>query len=402
MGITVLSPDLNQSEVEFTVVYDAEPNPKLACPKGKPVCQNKKVLDPLRPRIRFGLGAIKGLGGAALEAVLEARNSDDDGVRLAQSRPFESLFDFGARVDLRRVNKNVVEALIQSGSFDGLHQSIGVHRAQAFAAIEAVIERGKKLAAEKISGQTNLFGLLGGATPQASKPSAQYPQLPPWDSREQLKREKTSLGFYVSGHPLDRYATELKRICNATTASLAECDNHAEVSIGGTIEGFRKRPTKTGGQIGFVQIEDSLGSVEVIVGDRLLKDEALVAILESKEPVVLTGKVRRRRKQGDDDDDAEETTEVSLTSAKLLTDALQTKTTLVCVKLDATQTDRATLASLRDELAANPGKVPVALDLVNAGQWTVKFKATGMRVEPSEKLLAGLERLFGRKVCEFR
>ena len=98
MGITVLSPDLNQSEVEFTVVYDAEPNPKLACPKGKPVCQNKKVLDPLRPRIRFGLGAIKGLGGAALEAVLEARNSDDDGVRLAQSRPFESLFDFGARV----------------------------------------------------------------------------------------------------------------------------------------------------------------------------------------------------------------------------------------------------------------------------------------------------------------
>jgi len=403
MGITVLPPDVNQSEVEFTVVYEAQPNPKLASPKGKPVCQNKKVLDPLGPRIRFGLGAIKGLGGAALDAVLEARSSDDEGVRVERPRPFVDLFDFGARVDLRRVNKNVVEALIQCGAFDGAHLPIGVHRAQAFSAIEGTIERGKKLAAEKSSGQTNLFGLLGGggAMP-ASKPSAQFPQLPPWDSREQLKREKTSLGFYVSGHPLDRYASELRRICNATTASIAECDNGAEVSIGGTIEGFRRRPTKTGGQIGFVQIEDSLGGVEFVVGDRLLKDEALVAILESKEPVLLTGKVRRRRKPGEEDDDAEETVEVSLNSAKLLADALATKTTLVCVKLDAAATDRAQLASLRDELAANPGKVPVSLELVNAGQWTVKLKSTGMSVEPSDKLLAGLERLFGRKVCELR
>ncbi|MFO0692692.1 MAG: DNA polymerase III subunit alpha [Polyangiales bacterium] len=410
MGITVLPPDVNESEVDFTVVYAPDEAKGVKRPKDKPVCQDKKVLDPLAPKIRFGLGAIKGLGGSALEAVLEARRQDEDGKADGIERPFQDLFDFCARSDMRRVNKAVCEALVQCGAFDSAHAPAGIHRSQAFAAIESAIERGKKLASERNSGQTNLFGLFDepAAAKSAQRSAAAFPAVPQWDAKELLTREKQSLGFYVSGHPLDRYGTEIRRLCNVTTATLADCDHNTSVTLAGSVEGFRERPTKTGGRIGFVTIEDSTGSLEIVVGDRLLKNETLVAVLKSGEPVLVTGKVRRKRPNpaqgggGDDEEEAEEKIELSLDDAKLLSEALQLKTSLVKVKLDVERVDRPLLSSLRETLEKHPGNVPVSLELSQRGQWTVALKQVGIFVEASDGLRAGLERLLGSKVCEFR
>ncbi|MEM7608176.1 MAG: DNA polymerase III subunit alpha, partial [Myxococcota bacterium] len=216
MGITVLPPDVNESAIDFTVVY-GNPQAKTRQQTHRPVSEKGVCSDPSQPSIRFGLGALKGVGHSALEAIFEARQSGDAQSTAGAEVPFVDLFDFCDRVDLRRVNKNVCEALVQSGAFDGLHEPDQVHRAQAVAAVETAIERGKRAAQERASGQTNLFGMLGGGddTGGFQQTGGTFPSgISVWDSKETLRREKATLGFYVSGHPLDRYADELKRFCN--------------------------------------------------------------------------------------------------------------------------------------------------------------------------------------------
>ncbi|MBV9949972.1 MAG: DNA polymerase III subunit alpha, partial [Myxococcales bacterium] len=196
MGVTVLPPDVNESDTDFKVVYTHPQG-------GRPIPRGERIGDPLGPQIRFGLGAVRGLGGAALEAVFEARR---DG-------PFRDLFDLAARVDAKRVNKAVFEAMVQCGSFDSMLEARGVSRARAFASIDSALERSRAASRDREAGQTTLFGLFdaapagsgsggaGGGAPAAGD----YADCEPWDRREMLVRERQSLGFYVSGHPLDRY-----------------------------------------------------------------------------------------------------------------------------------------------------------------------------------------------------
>ncbi len=301
MGITVLPPDVNESEIDFTVVYDPTSASKVKRSMKQPVCLRGKVRDATGPKIRFGLGAIKGIGTSALEAVFETRSGggeDESGeAKPAGKQPFVDLFDFAARVDLRRVNKGVCEALVQCGAFDAVHGTASVSRAQALGAVDSAIERGKKISAERASGQTNLFGLLGGggtgATRTLTHPGGEFPKVEPWDTRELLAREKISLGFYVSGHPLDRYKSELERFCNATTESLSGVSDGTQVTIGGLVEGFRERTTKTGNKIAFFSLEDPHGRVEVIVRNRALGQEGTRELLGAGEPVLVTGVVQR-------------------------------------------------------------------------------------------------------------
>ena len=190
MGVTVLPPDVNESDTDFKVVYTHPAG-------GKPIRRADKVKDALGPQIRFGLGAVRGLGGAALEAVFEAR----------QDGPFRDLFDLASRVDAKRVNKAVFEALVQCGAFDGSLAERDVSRARAFASIDIALERSRAASRDRAAGQTTLFGLFDAAPAQATAaPTAgDYVESPPWDRRELLVRERQALGFYVSGHPLERY-----------------------------------------------------------------------------------------------------------------------------------------------------------------------------------------------------
>ncbi|MFW6087452.1 MAG: DNA polymerase III subunit alpha, partial [Myxococcota bacterium] len=411
MGVTVLPPDVNESEVDFTVVYEPDTSGKIKRKKNTPVSLRGKMRDPMGPRIRFGLGAIKGVGGAALEAILEARGGDN-----GDKQPFVDLFDFCARVDLRRVTKGVIEALVQSGAFDGMHEAAGVSRAQAYAGIEQAVERGKKITAERDSGQTNLFGLLGGGDEDAQRtlehPGGEFPVLEPWDTRDLLAREKAALGFYVSGHPLDRYVHELQRFCSTTLENLGSLPDGQQVAVGGSVEAYRERNTKTGARMAFFVLEDPSARVEVVVRPRCLEQEGLREVLTSGEPVVVSGVVqyeRDRNGNGNGNGNTGGGGDGDRTEAKLilqevtpLAESFTQRAKQVRVKVRVDRVDRDKLRSLRTTLEQFPGTCPVSLELASDERWAVSLAETGVRVTPSDALLSSLERLFGEKVCELR
>ncbi len=404
MGVTVLPPDVNESSIDFTVVYDPIPHDPKKLRKDRPVSLGGKLRDPMRPKIRFGLGGVKGIGGSALEAIFEARSQTPVGEqpRDGAQQPFRDVYDFTSRVDLRRVNKGVIEALVQCGAFDAAHDAAGgIHRAQAHGAIESAIERGKKASADRESGQTSLFGLLEPAQERAAQQvgSGSFPTVQPWDLRELLAREKTTLGFYVSGHPLERYSSELSRFCDATTASLGGKAEGARVTIGGSVEGYRERPTKTGGKMAFFHLEDAHGRVEVIVRTGAL--EQCREILSAGDPVLLTADLKYERdRQASDEAPAD--AKLILLEVAPLAASLRARTKAVRLRLRAERTDRGKIAALKRELEANPGPCPVSLEIVSTERWTVSVAETGLSVEPSEAFLSSLERLFGEKVCELR
>ncbi|MGQ0503914.1 MAG: DNA polymerase III subunit alpha, partial [Myxococcaceae bacterium] len=220
-GHEVLPPDVNFSDLAFGAV------------EGK---------------IRFGLGAIKGVGEGAIESILEARTKDG---------PFKNLFDFCERVDSRRVNRKVVEALVKAGAFDFEKRG----RRQLFETIERALERGSSSQRDRAVGQSSLFGLLAEAAPAAGKPSGlanQYVDVEEWVEKERLSFEKEAIGFYVSGHPLHQYDKELRRYARPITA-VQRARRDEKVTIAGIVSALRERPTKTGKRMAWVTIEDLSG-----------------------------------------------------------------------------------------------------------------------------------------------
>lgn len=402
MGIAVLPPDINQSALDFTVVYERPEGDGEKRAPGRPASQDGRFVDPYEPRIRFGLGAIKGVGAAAIEAVFEVRESTEEG-----GGPFTDLFDFAERVDLRRVNKNVIEALVQSGAFDEVHAALGAHRAAAFEAIPRAIEAGKKRAAEKESGQTNLFDLFGGGgasddAPAAARSAAVFADIPNWGSREILARERASLGFYVSGHPLDRYARELKRFANADTAAVRTGLSRGEVTLAGLVEQYREMRTRSGDPIAYFQLEDAHGQVEVIVRPAALEAPGVREILRSGEPILVHGRARVEY-QRDADDDEKREGKLLLLGVEPLALALSKKARYLRLALPLEEVDRRTLTELRVELERHPGSCAVQLRLEDPEQaYAVELRDLGLRVEPNDELLSSIERIFGRHIGELR
>lgn len=420
MGITVLPPDVNESEIDFTVVYNPSDKASAKPRKDRPVASGGAVRDPMGPAMRFGLGAVKGVGAAALEAIFEAREGTASSKTNGKAprtndkkQPFIDLFDFTSRVDLRRVNKAVLEALIQCGAMDGIHQAVGVRRDQAFAAIDLAIEQGKKISAERESGQTSLFAMLdmpasgSGRRTSASGRRSTFGQTEPWERNELLKREKSALGFCISGHPVDDYRAELERFCNANTATVSALQENAKASMGGVIEDYRERNTKAGDKIAFFWLEDPVGRTEVVVRSKQI--EAFREALHSDLPVMITGIVKfDRERQGGPSGDEHSSGEVSA-EAKLLLDevaplaeALRARTKSVAIQLHLDQLDREKLVALREVLTKHPGRCPVILEMTSSDQWSVTLEARGLTVDPTEVMLSKLEHLFGKKVCELR
>jgi DNA polymerase-3 subunit alpha len=409
MGITVLAPDVNESEIDFAVVYD-ESAPPFKRKPNQPVASGGKLRDSMHPRIRFGLGAVKGVGAAALESILEARActlAADGGAPLPGKQPFEDVFNFASRVDLRRVNKGVVEALVQCGAMDSLHEPRSIGRDRALAAIDSAIEIGKKASADRESGQTDMFGALlgdGGSALNGGRRTS-FPELrEPWSRNDKLKREKASLGFYVSGHPLDGYKEELKRFCNANSATVSNCAEGASIALGGMVEDYRERTTKTGGKIAFFQLDDPYGRVEVIVRQRAV--EQCRELLQTDAPLLVTGVVRFERDgQGaaaDDGVDQAPEVKLLLDTVTPLVQAFRAKTRTVRVRVHVDRVDKQKLVDLRRALEAHPGTCPVVVQLESSADWRVTLGSGKLSVEPSEAMLMSLERLFGEKICELR
>jgi DNA polymerase-3 subunit alpha len=258
MGIRILPPDINESNYAFTVVG-----------------QN----------IRFGLGAVKGVGGSAIESILEARH---------RKGRFASLLDFCEAVDLRACNKKVIEALIKSGSFDFL----GTARKVLFETLENTADSAQRAREEKERGQSSLFGSgnVGrtlSPTNSSSRTGESDLRLAEWPDDEKLRFEKETLGFYITGHPLNKFADELSMFANATTDTLHQHIDEI-VNIGGIVSQIKKSKIKKGPNEGKLMakfiLDDQRGSVEVVVFSDLYSKYA--KWLDNGIAVLLTAAVK--------------------------------------------------------------------------------------------------------------
>ncbi len=243
MGIEVMAPDINESGVDFTPLYDEAEDG-----------QKKKGV------IRFGLAAVKGVGGKAVEQIIVAR---------ARAGRFESLFHFCENVDLRAANKQVLESLIKAGAFDKL----GGNRHQMMAGLERAMENGASLQVDRANGQMNFFG----QTPDTdySQDYQRLPHVAPWPEPQMLAYEKEVLGFYVTSNPLSHHAETINIYSTHNSSQLSEATQEKDVVIGGMITRIRYNLTKTGRNAGakmaVFTLEDLQGQVEVVVFPGVLK-----------------------------------------------------------------------------------------------------------------------------------
>ena len=352
MGIQVLPPDVNTSSLDFTVFGD---------------------------HVRFGLSAIKNVGEGAIESLVEARR------RLA--RPFRSIFELAGELDLRLANKRVFEALACSGALD----AFGARRSQLHAAVDAALEWGQKRRIDRESGQGNLFG--GGASIDDASvaPATPLPDVPDWDERTRLTHEKATLGFYVSGHPLESLSELLDDFASHRTAALRDLAAGTEVSVGGIVTEFRKRKSKKGAWWGAFQLEDLEGQIEVLAFPKAF--EQFQALLENDRPILITGRV------------ASDEGRVRLTADEVvsLDDLREKKAGAVQVRLDAAELEDDLVLRLRLAVEAHRGDVPLYLEVVRPGDFRLVARAeAALRVSPSRQLSAALELAVGPGRVRYR
>ncbi|MCP4502519.1 MAG: DNA polymerase III subunit alpha [Deltaproteobacteria bacterium] len=269
-GIKVLPPDVNISERSFSVDYNVDEETR----------RRREFRNTNYGMIRFGLSAIKGLGDAALESIVAERADGGD---------FESLHSFCERMATSKVsggkiNKKVVEVLTKSGGMDSFCQS----RARIVGTIDVAIASALSARKDAKSGQTSMFDVFAAATP-ASAPTATYADVPEWSQKEQLGFERESIGFYLSGHPLDRYVDDVKKMGAMPTVELLKCRHNSEASIVGIVAGLKERLMKDGeSRWAVITLEDTFGQAEVLCFSKVYA-EAEEAV-KSGEPLLIVGR----------------------------------------------------------------------------------------------------------------
>jgi DNA polymerase-3 subunit alpha len=251
-GLTLLPPDINLSVYRFTPVADA----------GKQA-----------DRIRYGLGAVKGTGQNAIEAIIAAR----------QSGPFTDLFDFVKRVDKKQMNRRTVESLVKAGAMDGF----GIDRGVLMASVGLALDCAEQ--ADAAANQVSLFD----SADSGFDDSPEYVNVPPWSDKERLAEEKTALGFYLSGHLFDAYAAEVRKFVRVKLADLAPA--REPKLIAGIISGLRVQMTQRGRMV-IVTLDDSSAQVEVTVYNEVY--DANRALFKEDEFLAVQGKVSEDRFSG--------------------------------------------------------------------------------------------------------
>src|SRR5918996_1469260 len=349
MGLRVQPPDVNVSQVRFTVAGDT---------------------------IRFGLAAIKNVGEAAMESILRTRAGDG---------PFTTLEDFCARVDLRLVNRRVIESLIKAGAFD----TLGLPRAHLLAQCDLALEAGQRQQRERAEGQASFFDLLPAPAPAARSAEPTGAVVPEWDDDQRLSYEKEVLGFYVSGHPLARFEGVAESLGVTSTADLANRGHGARVTLFGHVSALKETATKSGNRMAFLTLEDMAGTVEVTVFPEPYK--AATPYLRAREPIVVRGRV----------DDGDKGRVVLAEDVRLLEQALVNGTTrpggepnAVRIRLRPGDDPAAAVTAVKDVCREHPGPVPVFLHVLLPAQEVV-VRARGLAVDPSPELRAKLAALLG-------
>ncbi|MBL7953727.1 MAG: DNA polymerase III subunit alpha [Flavobacteriales bacterium] len=356
MGISVLGPDVNESQLQFSV--------------------NKQG------QIRFGLGAVKGVGEAAVEAIVTERQANG---------PYKDIYDLMRRVNLRAANRKALESLAYAGAFDGFPKS---HRAHFFHSagegkptfLETLVRYGQQSQDGADSAQVNMFGESDDA---AGIPEPTLPAIDPWSALEQLHYEKEVIGFYLSGHPLDDHRLEIKYLCNTTLPDLKELDKLAgrDLTFAGIVTKAEHRIAKSGKPFGSLSLEDHSGTHEfMFFSEDYMKFKLY---LQTGALLLVKGKAMVRTWGRD-----EGQLELKVYNIDLLGDAREKYITKLNLKLDADRVDDALARELGQLLKASPGKCRVSIQLVSEQEkMALEAPTKGISVAVSEDLIRSLDGL---------
>ena len=343
MGIKILPPDINESAMDFTVVGD---------------------------EIRFGLAAIKNVGQSAIQSMLEAR--------AARGGRFESLADLCEGVDLRLVNKRVLESLIKSSALD----SLGARRTQLYAMIDRALDFGQRVQRERESGQVSLFG--DGEVSRRPPELETLPDLDEWSERERLSYEKATLGFFLSGHPLDRYREVLASFATCTTGQIADMAGEKEIAVGGLVTSVRTLRTRKGDAMAVLRLEDQEGATEVVVFPEAYKTH--YGLLSQNTEVLVRGKPEA----------GEDLPKILASELIPLEEVGQREASSMTVRVQLDSFHQETLPHLRELLEANRGECPIRFELLRDHAFVAAMKPHSyLRVRPSPEFVASLEAMCG-------
>jgi DNA polymerase-3 subunit alpha len=349
MGIRVLPPDVNSSGLDFTVEGEA---------------------------IRFGLSAIKNVGEGAIRSILDAR--DERGA-------FASLHELCAAADLRLVNKRVLEALVQSGALD----SMGARRSQLAAGVDSALEYGQKQRADREAGQSSLFG----GADDAPGPAANHklPDLPEWDERTRLSHEKATLGFYVTGHPLEAYRELLRDFTDHSTAALRELPTGTGVAVGGVIVDLRRRKSRKGEWWATLQLEDLEGHADVLIFPKC--SSAFQQEIDRDRAVMIVGRLEHD----------EDHLRLIADSLCALDDLRERQVEAVHLRLDARQLDEGLVERLLATVEKHRGEAQLYLEVARPGAYRLVARAeAAIGVRPTRQLTEALESVVGPNRVSYR
>jgi DNA polymerase III subunit alpha len=364
MGIEVLPPDVNESQVYFAPAQGG------AAVSPAPDQADRREAGPTLA-IRFGLAAIKGVGEVAVEAILKGRR---------EGGKFRSLADLCERVDGRTVNRKVLEGLIKCGACDCLGQT----RATLFASADRTLARAASVIADRERGQASLFGALEDRTRQ--EPEATE-SLPEWPEHELLAHEKELLGFYVTGHPLTPYAPILQKYALSTTGTLAQLTPRSLTRIGGLIAAVQNGVSKKSGKpYSLVTLEDLEGSVQVLCLNE--NYDKYRELLTPGKAILVIGEVNA----GDD------RPKIFPQEIMALEDAPGRFTKQVHLRLHTAHLKPEHLDSVQELVRAHPGKCPLFLCFVKPSGQVIFVEAHDkFFVAPSRALQQEADDRFGEE-----
>jgi DNA polymerase-3 subunit alpha len=344
MRIAVLPPDVNHSGVKFTVNGET---------------------------IRFGLGAIRGVGIKTAEQIISARRNG----------PFKDPADFCRRLGTQTVNRRVLEALIKCGAFD----FTGMARAAMFAQIDDVLKLAQRAEDDAARNQMGLFGK------SLEAPSLPRETIAEWAAKERLKFEKEALGFYITAHPLDKYERELRRISGLTTADLPSARDGSQVRVAGVVQALKLKNNKSGKRYATFSLEDREGVVECIAWPETY--QKYEAVLNDDEPVVARGKL--------DVDD--ERAQIILDELKPLSSALSDSVREVRIRTPRSRMENGDLEQLKELLRRHNGNSVTYLHVnLEDGREAVLLLGDDYRVAPTESFVAEVETLLAPNSVQLR
>jgi DNA polymerase-3 subunit alpha len=343
MKLNILPPDINRCEYHFVPVDDGT--------------------------IFYGLGAIKGLGAAAIEVILQERNREG---------PFKDLFDFCQRIDLRKVNRRVLESLIKAGALDGL----GTHRAALMASLNAALAAADQHSRNLEAGQVDIFGATAAPTE-----AHVYENVAEWSEEQRLEGEKETLGLYLTGHPIARYAEELKHITDATIAELKPSTD-STVVVAGLVVAQRTMQTRRGDRMAFVTLDDRTGRLELAVFSDLYAQSR--ELLAKDTLLVVEGQVSVDEYTGGFKMSAEKLYNIDQARAAF--------SARLVIDVNADQAGNGFVEELKEILKpAAQGKCPVYLHYQGSQAEAEIVLGDEWRISPTNTVLERLSRLAGER-----